>query len=148
MHRGGSFAQSKSTLERGESSPKRVRRLRVCQHVRHLGRYLLSLPPRRMPHLSWNEDRLYLNHYKAADHALIAEVIQRLSAPWLVSYDAAPQLLSAYAGRKSFVYDLQYNAGKAYKGREVFFFSDSLEVPAECSLPAIDVVLREFHRFD
>lgn len=76
-------------------------------------------------------DRLYLNHYKPADHARIAKVIQcKLKKPWVVSYDSAPEIRSLYSKRSHFLYDLQYNAGSAYKGTEAFFFSDKVMVPS------------------
>jgi DNA adenine methylase len=79
-------------------------------------------------------DRLYLNHYKAADHLRLAKVIQtKLRRNWIVSYDSAPEIVREYSKRKSFTYQLQYNAGKAYKGSELFVFSDTLKVPETSS---------------
>jgi DNA adenine methylase len=86
--------------------------------------------------------RLYLNHYKPGDHARIASVIQRdLVRPWIVSYDGVQEILGFYAKRRSFLYDLQYNAGRAYKGREVFVFSDDLILPSESVIPSVNVAL-------
>lgn len=87
--------------------------------------------------------RLYLNHYKPDDHQRIAKVIQtELDRPWLVSYDGVPEILGFYAKRRYFLYDLQYNAAKAYKGKEVFVFSDDLDVPTRSILPAVDMGLQ------
>lgn len=90
--------------------------------------------------------RLYLNHYKDTDHARIAQVIQQqLPRRWAVSYDNAVEILRYYSERQSFLYDLQYNAARVYLGKEVFIFSDDLEVPTASILPFINAVLIEFH---
>lgn len=85
---------------------------------------------------------LYLNHYKPGDHERIAQVIQEeLPRRWVVSYDNAVEILNHYSERESFLYDLQYNAARVYQGKEVFIFSDDLEVPASSCLPFIDRAL-------
>lgn len=87
--------------------------------------------------------RLYLNRYTATDHERIAEVIQtQLARRWVVSYDAAPKILELYDERDSFVYGLQYNANRVYKGEEVFIFADDVIVPAQSSLPYINAALQ------
>jgi len=88
--------------------------------------------------------RLYLDHYRPDDHARIAKVIQKnLHRPWLVSYDGVPEILGFYSERQSFLYDLQYNAGAVYKGREVFVFSDKLKIPQQSVIPAVEFALKE-----
>lgn len=88
-------------------------------------------------------ERLYLNHYTPEDHARIARVIQRdIRIPWVVSYDGAPEVLAHFATRQFFMYDLQYHAGKAYKGREAFFFADSVRIPKGSAIQAINEVLQ------
>ena len=74
--------------------------------------------------------RLYLNHYKPDDHARLARTIQRhLRRPWVVSYDDVPEVRKCYRDRRRFLYSIQYNAARAYKGIEVFFASDGLILP-------------------
>ena len=46
-----------------------------------------------------------------------------------------------YKERTSFHYLLQYNAAKAYKGSELFIFSDQTLIPVVSSLPAINAAL-------
>ncbi|BCM11182.1 DNA adenine methylase [Ralstonia nicotianae] len=83
--------------------------------------------------------RLYLNSYRPSDHERIAEIIQNgIVRKWVVSYDSAPEILGYYANRRSFLYDLQYNASRVYKGKEVFVFSDDLSLPRSSKLPYID----------
>lgn len=90
-------------------------------------------------------ERLYINHYAPEDHARIAQVIQgEIKNHWVVSYDGAPEIMNHYSQRRSFLYSLQYNAAKAYKGTEVFFFSDRLKLPRESMIPCIDNGLKNF----
>jgi DNA adenine methylase len=121
--------------------------LRNTDAERFIGTYLHALPQRTLVYCDppyYNKaNRLYLNHYAPNDHARIARTIQsEIALPWLVSYDCAPEVLEHYSARRSFVYELQYNAAAAYKGREVFFFADELNIPAKSAVPAIDKVLR------
>lgn len=88
-------------------------------------------------------DRLYLNHYKPNDHSRIAKIIQKdVKRPWLVSYDNAPEITRCYSKKRSFSYDLQYNAAKVYLGSEVFFFSDKLKIPKNSAVEGIDRALK------
>lgn len=74
---------------------------------------------------------LYENHYRHDDHARVASIVRnRLKKPWVVSYDHAPEIVDLYPGLRSHVYGINYSAQDRYKGAEVMFFSDRLEVPA------------------
>lgn len=85
---------------------------------------------------------LYLNYYRKDDHSRIANVIQnKVRQKWVLSYDSAEEILSLYQNRRSFIYDLQYNASKVYKGKEVFVFCDTLNLPTKSTLSYIDVAL-------
>lgn len=85
---------------------------------------------------------LYLNIYKKEDHQRIAKIIQRdKSRNWILSYDAVCEILELYPKRKKFIYNLQYNAASAYKGREVFIFSDKVKIPNQSKLPFVDKAL-------
>ncbi|AQQ28876.1 DNA adenine methylase [Burkholderia cenocepacia] len=89
--------------------------------------------------------RLYLNSYCEEDHRRISNTIQNdLGRRWVVSYDNAPQIVEYYSNRRSFVYDLQYNASRVYKGKEVFVFSDDLTLPRSSSLRYIDEVIQGY----
>lgn len=86
---------------------------------------------------------LYLNSYKKEDHERIAKAIQRRTSKyWVLSYDAAREILKLYPDRRKFVYGLQYNAATAYKGKEVFIFSDKVKLPETSSLSFVDVALK------
>lgn len=90
--------------------------------------------------------RLYLNHYRPADHKRIARLIRkRLKHHWLVSYDNVPEVMENYTGCNYFTFNLQYNAGVVYQGTEVFFFSSKLKLPGDSNLPFIASALSSYH---
>lgn len=72
---------------------------------------------------------LYKNYYDHQDHLAIAEVVDSLQTPWIVSYDNASQISEIYSGKKYIEYSLSYSAAQRYKGTEIMFFSDSLKIP-------------------
>jgi len=92
-------------------------------------------------------ERLYLNAYERDDHTRLAKLIQsKLHRPWLVSYDAHPNIISLYHKRRRFRYALSYSAIRAYEAQEVFFFSDDLEPPRTSALPYIARALKTSRR--
>ncbi|UOV04249.1 DNA adenine methylase [Pseudoxanthomonas mexicana] len=119
--------------------------LRNWDAERFITTYLPRLPKESLvycdPPYFDKADRLYLNHYQPEDHKRIAKVIQKIRLPWMVSYDAAPEILKYYSRRRAFIYGLQYNAQKAYVGTEAFFFSDRLTVGSASVVKSIDVAL-------
>ena len=60
---------------------------------------------------------LYDNFYDASDHAEIARIVERLVHPWLVSYDAAPEIVSLYRHHELRRYGLSYSATIVARGR-------------------------------
>lgn len=72
---------------------------------------------------------LYANFYEPADHASLAGSVRRLTVPWVVTYDDQPEVRALYAGCQALTYEIAYGAAARYRGREVAFFSDELEVP-------------------
>ncbi len=75
-------------------------------------------------------DRLYRHHYKHADHQTIADlVIQKISQPWIVSYDNVPEICKMYPQIPFIKYGMNYSAQECYKGSEVMFFNGNLSVP-------------------
>jgi DNA adenine methylase len=82
---------------------------------------------------------LYQNFYQHEDHCAIAMLVQSLKQPWIVSYDAAPQIVELYRGVSHFSYNLNYSASKRYAGGEVMFFSANItspEVPSPANVSA------------
>jgi len=84
-------------------------------------------------------EHLYLNHYDYNDHKRIAQKIQNIKeAYWIVSYDFNEYITDLYKDRKYFVYNIQYNALKAYIGKELFIFSDNLAIPRYSKIKCIN----------
>lgn len=82
---------------------------------------------------------LYLNSYQKGDHEHLSVIIQNnINLKWILSYDGAPEIIKMYEKRKHFIYDLQYNAERVYKGKEIFIFCDSLKIPKKSSLKYIE----------
>jgi len=74
---------------------------------------------------------LYQNFYQHDDHVEISNIIKNeLKTPWIVSYDAAPEIIKMYEGENKLIYGLSYSAQKKHIGSEVMFFSKDLVVPA------------------
>lgn len=73
---------------------------------------------------------LYLHHYQHDDHVRIAKRVSKIkSKNWIVSYDNAPEVQGMYSRFRSIVYGLSYSAQERYKGAEVMFFSDGIQIP-------------------
>ncbi|WP_043484720.1 DNA adenine methylase [Geothrix fermentans] len=74
--------------------------------------------------------RLYDSFYSYEDHAAVAKAVMKLKGVnWLVSYDDVPAIRDLYQGVRNIRYALSYSAKDRYKGSEVMFFSDNLEIP-------------------
>lgn len=65
---------------------------------------------------------LYDNFYSYRDHALIAQTVKHLTHPWVVSYDAAPEINELYAGIPAVEYSLSYSASVNPRGAETMYF--------------------------
>jgi DNA adenine methylase len=132
------------------SAKKSKIKIRNLDAEKYIKEYIPELPKNSFVYFDppyFNKaERLYLNRYEPQDHARIAKIIQNIGAKWMVSYDAAAEILSCYTNRRSFVYDLQYSAAKAYKGREVFFFSDKVRIPQNSAIAAIDKSIKKVKR--
>jgi DNA adenine methylase len=122
--------------------------LRNWDAERFIKEYLPQVPEHSLIYLDppyfKKADRLYLNHYSPDDHERIAAVIQQsLKHKWIVSYDNAPEISQYYLKRRSFEYDLQYNASKAYMGKELIIVSDDLVIPDSSNVLGVDAALQK-----
>jgi len=94
-----------------------------------------SLPDKSLVYLDppyyVKSKRLYRNFYKHNDHAAVAKLVtKKITKPWIVSYDYAPEILKVYDGCPSLMYGMNYSAGtNRHKGCEAMFFSEGLSVP-------------------
>ncbi|WAC11901.1 DNA adenine methylase [Dyadobacter pollutisoli] len=109
----------------------------------YITKYIPELPENCLIYLDppyYNKAKdLYLNSYSKDDHARIAECIQtEIHHRWILSYDSVPTIADLYPERRSFSYDLQYSAARNYKGKEIFIFSDRVNLPKRCGLTFID----------
>ena len=79
--------------------------------------------------------RLYDNHYKPADHAAIAAMIQTaVPRSWMVSYDNVAEIVALYPSPRRAFYSLDYTAARRATGSEVIFFSPDLLLPGQFPL--------------
>lgn len=122
--------------------------LRNWDAERFIREYLPKVPNDALVYLDppyfRKADRLYMNHYSSEDHERIADVIQQsIKHKWVVSYDNAPEIAKFYLKRRTFEYDLQYNAAKAYKGKELIIASDDLILPLRSNVLGVDTALRK-----
>jgi DNA adenine methylase len=85
---------------------------------------------------------LYFDHYEPHDHERVAGIIKGMQRPWIVSYDNVPKILSYYSERRRLSYRLQHTASTARKGKEVFFFADSLTIPKYSAVRFLDRSLK------
>ncbi|GAP06126.1 site-specific DNA methylase [Anaerolinea thermolimosa] len=72
---------------------------------------------------------LYYNYYNAEDHHRLAQAMQNLICPWVVSYDDVDDVYALYRGVSHLRYRLHYTAQTRKRGGEVMFFH-GLEIPA------------------
>lgn len=91
---------------------------------------------------------LYLNSYKPKDHERLSRAVHGVIKPWVLSYDNVPEIIKLYKEHNYFTYDLQYSAARNYKGKEVFVFSDFVQLPKSCGLKFIDRELRQKYEQD
>lgn len=115
---------------------------------KYLLQYVSKLPDETLvycdPPYFNKSSTLYANYYTPQDHGRLAHTIQtNLKANWIVSYDNVPDIVEQYCDRRKFVYSLQYNAAKAYKGSEIFIFSDNASIPSNSEISIIDSALSQ-----
>ncbi len=123
-------------------------RIKHWDAEKFLSDYLPTLPQRTLvycdPPYFHKANRLYLNHYQPKDHGRIAALIQKqVKQPWIVSYDCVPEISAHYFKRRSLTYSLQYNAAKAYRGTEIMFISDQVELPQTSAVSFIKSALAD-----
>ncbi|PZF67104.1 DNA adenine methylase [Curtobacterium sp. MCPF17_047] len=93
---------------------------------------------------------LYDNFYDAADHAQIAASVADLAHPWIVSYDARPEITALYPDAAQIRYGLSYSAASTRAtGSEIMFFSEGLTVPGRLpsGVPTHEVDAAKRRRF-
>jgi len=125
-------------------------RLRNWDAERYITNYLPRLPQNVLvycdPPYFKKAERLYNSYYMPSDHSRIASLIQsNIVQPWIVSYDNEVSVENVYRKRRQIKYNLQYNAARAYQGKELMIFSDRLSIPFTSELKNFDSALQAVH---
>jgi DNA adenine methylase len=89
-------------------------------------RALLNIDP---PYFTQGKD-LYLSFYKPEDHAGLAQIIRRISLPWMLTYDDATEIRTLYEGLPIYRKSLIYSAQVKRRASELLVLSPSLHPPA------------------
>lgn len=131
--------------------------LTKCDAAEYIKNVLLKAPKETFIYLDppyyVKGEGLYEHFYQHADHAEIARLVRHIERPWLVSYDAAPQVLELYEEFEHLSYGLSYSAADRYSGKEVMFFSPRLmkpavDTPAKIDRRIVNRMQREVMLFD
>lgn len=72
---------------------------------------------------------LYTSFYRPSDHADLANVIQSLDRPWVVTYDNTPEIVSLYAAQERFTFDVSYSVQTKRAACELLVASPGLLLP-------------------
>lgn len=111
---------------------------RISLHGLDAASLLRDLLPRLLPSVFVYLDppyyvkggrRLYANYYTHADHLEISRLLSTTTAPWILTYDDAPEIRHIYRTQPVRRYRLSYTARDRYVGSELMFFSGDLTLP-------------------
>ncbi len=75
--------------------------------------------------------QLYRNFYKHKDHADIAARVQRLSTPWLVTYDSCEEISSLYPNAKQLTFSLKYSTHLSRPDATELMFYGNLDLKVD-----------------
>lgn len=92
-------------------------------------RGLINIDP---PYFAQGRD-LYLSFYNPEDHARLAQLVRRLKAPWMLTYDDVPQIESLYKGMPTYRKGLTYYAQVKRRASELLVLSPTLNCPVGMS---------------
>jgi DNA adenine methylase len=72
---------------------------------------------------------LYMNSFKARDHAALADCLNSASqSRWVLTYDNVDQVAELYGDRRREEIGVYYSARNVTKAKEVMVYADSLEI--------------------
>jgi DNA adenine methylase len=73
---------------------------------------------------------LYVNFYQHADHMRVAQAVQALKVPWMVTYDDCEPIRNLYASSCIETMPLRYSAQEKRKATELLITPERLILPA------------------
>lgn len=98
-------------------------------------------------------DQLYGYYFSDKEHAYLRDYLNALDAPWMLSYDDAPEVRTLYESRtkRARIIDSTYSAhpmgGASFVGRELFFSNLSrLPSPAPANEEHVGITIRQFKK--
>jgi DNA adenine methylase len=74
---------------------------------------------------------LYTSFYTPSDHRLVSKSILDLPRPWILTYDAAPEICALYKDRRQYLFDINYSVQVKRLGTELLVVSKGLRLPEE-----------------
>lgn len=74
-------------------------------------------------------DRLYAHSMTADDHRRLAAALTETISPWVLTYDAHPDVLDLYAANPISEFDIRHSAGRTRIGSEYLIVSDDDLIP-------------------
>jgi len=104
--------------------------LDVVNDYRRAKRTLLYLDP---PYYNPGY-HLYMNDYSHDDHVAVRQVVEKVTGPWVVSYDDRLAIRRLYRHVRSRKIHLLHTARVARDGAEVMFFAEGLHIPRKPSI--------------
>ena len=77
---------------------------------------------------------LYTNFYDPEDHQEIANVLNALERPWILTYDNSIDIQKLYKDRRQYRFNLNYSAANKRIGTELLIPSDNLALSSKLNL--------------
>lgn len=74
---------------------------------------------------------LYTSFYDPRDHLAVSQAVLALERPWILTYDAAPEIARLYKSRRQFGFDVHYSLQTKRVGTELLVASKGLRLPSE-----------------
>lgn len=71
---------------------------------------------------------LYTSFYKQQDHVDISKTIEKLSHPWVVTYDDVPDIREIYTTSRQYGFDISYSVREKRMGSELLVVSNQLRL--------------------
>jgi DNA adenine methylase len=125
----------KDLIKRVEKVARHRSRITLTQHdaAHYIRNVMATLPLNALAYLDppyyVKGEGLYEHFYQHENHVEIAKLISTVRQPYVISYDAAPQIDRLYRGYSKLSYDIHYSAGEKNLGAEIMFFSPTLRCP-------------------